>query len=240
MTLYRRYFHLNTTSIATATCDTTEGKSLRQSVQEQVNALDGVWGAELTQYTLTVSHLTEVVSAAELDELVLTILHETAKTHKSLFPYVTADGKLRRETDKDKDAAELKDFEVCPNYSSSWGYEQNKSATPAGRHSITRVFELNALIAGLDANGAYNQPLADQFQQIVGGQLGLINGVWGVEITHTRVAVTFYADMTPVDKLDKKASKVIHEVFGQHHQFFPHLRRSGKPLEVSRIFTKAA
>jgi hypothetical protein len=236
MSQYTRRFHFNTKSFADGQYDTAEGKSFRDALQQQVNALDGAWGAELSQYTLTVTHLTEVVTATELDELVLSILHGTAKTHGSLFPYVTSDGKLRRKTDEEKDATELKDFEICPNYNTNWGYEQLQSVTK-GRQVTIRVYELNALIAGLiPGTNQYNDAAQAQFANIVGGHAGAIPAVYAVEVTHTRVKVTFYSDLTPIKVVDKRMKAILTEVFAAHPQFFPHLRLDGKELEI-REFT---
>lgn len=211
---------------------TEETKSFVQALKDRIGAIDSVYDVQVYGTHIKVEPSRHAITDAELDELIIPIIKETA-AQSGLFPFVTSDCTIRRSGKKNKKQTTV--FEVTP--TNDYYFPAKQTTANTVRVRALRTYDLNALIAGLNpVDGEYNQALQDQFSAIFGGRVSRINGVVGRKIYTSQVRVTYYSDMISTEEVDRKVNKALQRIFDQHHQFFPHLRASGQDLQVINTF----
>lgn len=218
--------------------DTTYNQGLRRQLHLALLDVNGVSQVELKNYHVRVVFHGDIVTAAEIDAIVIDLVTKAA-TGSTLFKDVDKDGKIRRHEAAGKLNLDKRAFEVVMTNLATRPAKPTKAVLGKSK----RVFDLNGLIVGLSPeDGSKQDKVTTEFHSLFGAKVAKIEGVYDFATWNAQVQVTYYGDMIKVDDLDTAVKKVLQEIYDDENyaNLFPHLRGEGKSLEIAKAWTAVA
>lgn len=203
---------------------------------ESLLNVNGVYDANVYQYSLNVLFHEDVVSVAEIDAIVKQLVTDAA-LNTTLFPAVKSNGKIKRHPATAELKQDKKTFTVTMSNSDA----RPTNTTQVGHNATKRVFDLNTMIVGLSPeDGSTQSTVSEEFKTIFGGKLASkLDGVTGWTVYNAQVEVSFYSTITSASDMDKVVWEILTEMLADkdHDNFFPHARKDAdKKLTVLKTW----